>query len=201
MILKRIAQRHKSWRRENKKLRQWKLNGYTLPAPQTVKQHVLHRYATPDGMWVETGTYLGTTTQFLADNYKFVHTIEPAEVFYEKAIKKFTGMNVKIYHGPSERVMPKLLPQLSGNINFWLDGHYSGGETFNGGQKCPVIEELDAIHQHRENMNKITIFIDDVRCFYPDTLETGYPDISFLINWSEQNGMTWRTEHDIMIIR
>lgn len=201
MTLKKFAQRYKSWKRENKKLRHWKASGYALPAPQTVKQGVLLRNALPDGLWVETGTYVGTTTQFLAEHYNFVHTIEPAEIFYQKAVKKFMGMNVNVHHGSSEQVMPELLKQLSGNANFWLDGHYSGGETFYGDQECPIIDELDAIRSNRANLNKITIFIDDIRCFYPDTLQSGYPLISYLTNWSEENGMTWRIEHDIMVIR
>ena len=48
----------------------------------TVKNRVLSRYLQMDGAWVETGTYKGETTRFLAGFGGQVHTIEPEETLY-----------------------------------------------------------------------------------------------------------------------
>lgn len=130
----------------------------------------------------------------------YVHTIEPAETFFNRAKKKFENGNVTVHHGTSEEVLPELLPQLSGSMNFWLDGHYSGGETFQGDQECPIIDELDAISLNRARFENIVVLIDDIRCFYSEPSVTGYPNVSYLTNWAELHGLTWHIEHDIMIM-
>lgn len=195
-----LSKRYKAWKREQKKLRDWKLNGYALPAPQTVKQHVFKRYAIPTALWVETGTYVGTTTEFLAGNYSYVHTIEPQKEYFDKAIKKFSDKNVAVHHGTSEQIMPILLPQLSGSINFWLDGHYSGGDTYKGDRECPIIKELEAISDNISRLEKFVIFIDDIRCFTSEPPDPGYPNVNFLTDWAGQHDLNWRIEHDIMIM-
>ena len=69
--------------------------------------------------------------------------------------------NVEILKGLSEEVLPSLLPRLSGDINFWLDGHYSGGITGCGTNEFPIMEELESILQW--NVKKEVIYIDDLR--------------------------------------
>ena len=200
-MFKKISHRYRSWRREQKKMLQWKLNGYSLPAPQTVKQHVLKRYAISHALWVETGTYMGTTSEFLANNYSYVHTIEPQEIFFQKAAKKFLDRNVMVHQGTSEQVMPDLLNQLGDSINFWLDGHYSGGDTYKSDQECPIISELEVISKNIDKFKKIAIFIDDIRCFTSQPPEIGYPHINFLVDWAGRHNLSWRVEHDIMIMK
>ena len=46
---------------------------------------------------------------------------------------------------------------------FWLDGHYSGGETAKGDADSPLREELEAIGRHPIKTHVIPI--DDVRSF------------------------------------
>ena len=55
-------------------------------------------------------------------------------------------------------VLPKLLPNLSGDINFWLDGHYSSGLTFKGDQECPIKDELDQIGNNLKRLSYGNIF-------------------------------------------
>lgn len=56
---------------------QWRARGYREYAPQLVKQNLFLKYGVPQAQWVETGTYVGETTDFLSKNYLFVYSIEP----------------------------------------------------------------------------------------------------------------------------
>ena len=99
-------------------------------------------------------------------------------------------------------MFPKLLKSLSGDVNFWLDGHYSGGITFKGKKNCPVEDELNAIEVNLINFSKITILIDDVRCFLSENSEySDYPSIDYLVNWACRLNMRWRIDNDIFVIQ
>ena len=108
---------------------------------------------------------------------------------------------IKLYNGFSEIIFPKLLPTLNGACNFFLDGHYSGGDTVKGEKECPIIEELTSIKNNLSNFNNVTILIDDVRCFLPNYCAKDYPDINYLVNWSVSNNFDWRIEHDIFVMQ
>ena len=43
------------------------------------------------------------------------------------------------------RRVPELVRQLDGPALFWLDGHYSGGDTAKGELDTPVSAELESI--------------------------------------------------------
>lgn len=180
---------------------EWRLRGYADHSPQTVKQRVLARNSTEGSTWVETGTYLGTTTDFLSSNASMVHTVEPEPNLYERAKNRFSGKkNVNVINGTSEEVFPKLLPTLKGDINFWLDGHYSAGSTFQGKNDCPVEEELKAISSNLANFGRVSLLIDDVRCFLPRASGyDDYPSIDFLVDWARRHAMYWHIEHDIFV--
>ena len=130
-----------------------------------------------------------------------VYSIEPSEDFFNKACLRFKGSNVTLIKGVSEIVLFELLPTLNGDINFWLDGHYSEGETFKGDTECPVEDELKAIEENLNNFNAVTILIDDVRCFLPSIKGKDYPSIDYLVDWARRHQMSWRIEHDIFIIQ
>ena len=167
-------------------MQQWRARGYLENAPQLVKQNLFVKYGVPQAQWVETGTFLGETTDFLSNSYSFVYSVEPEKELYKNAMKKFLNQNVELFNGVSEDVMPSLLLRLKGDINFWLDGHYSAGVTFKGNKDCPVEEEL----------------IDDVRLFLPtNTTYSDYPSIDFLVDWARVNNFNWRVEHDVFVMR
>jgi hypothetical protein len=48
------------------------------------------------------------------------------------------------------------------NILFWLDAHWSGGDTYGESDECPLIEGLRLIFSSRKNY---AILIDDARLF------------------------------------
>ena len=180
----------------------WKQRGYLENSPQKVKQNVFLKYGIEGANWVETGTYLGTTTQYLSNLSHHVYSIEPEQNLYSDARKRFEGRNVTLFNDTSENVLPSLLPKLNGNINFWLDGHYSAGVTFKGDKDCPVEDELSAIEANFDNFEKISIIIDDVRCFLPSESEySDYPSIDYLVDWARKMNMIWRIEHDIFIMQ
>lgn len=180
----------------------WKKRRYLDHSPQFIKQEVFLARAVSGAPWVETGTYLGTTTDFLARKYPLVHTIEPAKLFYEKAKKTFHGRNVNVILGSSEHVFPNLLPTLRGDLNFWLDGHYSSGMTFKGKTDCPIEDELPAISANLRNFGKVCILIDDLRLFVTDSAEyADYPSIDFLVDWARAHSFRWRVEHDIFVMQ
>ncbi|MEN3150958.1 hypothetical protein ABCW43_26995 [Neorhizobium sp. IRAMC:178] len=183
-------------------LKEWEQRDYSEQSPQFLKERMFLKHGLEGAQWVETGTYLGKTTQFLASKFPFVHSIEPEASLYQKAADKFAGRNVQVHNGTSEEILPGLLPKLSGDINFWLDGHYSAGITYRGAQDCPVLDELAAISSNMTNFRAVAILIDDVRCFLPENFEMyGYPDISRLVDWANENQFFWRIEHDIFIMR
>jgi len=183
-------------------IKKWGKTNFLEHSPQMIKEFVFERYGIDNAPWVETGTFLGKTTNFLRERYPHVYTIEPEIKLYNDALKRFIGKNVTLYNDVSENVFPNLLKKLSGDVNFWLDGHYSEGVTFKGDKDCPVEDELNLIEANLNNFNKITILIDDVRCFLPTNSDyPDYPSIDYLVDWARRFNMSWRIEHDIFIMQ
>jgi hypothetical protein len=185
-----------------RQMRQWREYGYLENSPQLVKEEVFIKYGIQDSQWVETGTYLGTTTRFLSDRFPSVHSIEPGLDLFKQAVERFKGRNVKLYNDVSENVFPELLPTLSGDINFWLDGHYSAGVTFKGDKDCPVEDELNAISENLSLLSNVTILIDDVRCFLPTSDGYNeYPSLDYLVDWAREHRFNWLIVHDIFVMK
>jgi hypothetical protein len=88
------------------------------------------------------------------------------------------------------------------DINFWLDGHYSEGLTFKGDSDTPIKFELEVISSFKQAFSNITIFIDDVRCFEKtDHKYRDYPTLNFLVEWANLNKFDWKITHDILILK
>lgn len=181
----------------------WKKRRYAAPSPGYIKVQVLLRNAVSDATWVETGTYLGDTTAVLSRHARQVYSIEPAPALFEQAVRRFRSTaNVRILPGTSEQQLPQLLPTLSGDINFWLDGHYSAGMTYQGSVDTPIVAELACIESHFPRYRNVVVLIDDVRCFDPSIEEFAqYPDLDFLVDWARRNRCKWHIEHDIFVAK
>jgi|SRR5579872_1937728 len=188
---------------KNSDFRDWGDREFAAPSPHFVKQKVLLRNGLPDATWVETGTFMGDTTSVLSKVAKMVYSIEPEPTLFSNAEEKFSNTsNVKIIRGLSEDVFPKLLPTISGNVCFWLDGHYSGGITFKGPQHTPIIDELTAIGRNITQMGETVVMIDDIRCFDPANPEFSvYPSVDVLVDWARKHNLNWHIEHDIFIAK
>lgn len=152
-------------------------------------------------VWVETGTYLGRTSKWLASHESRVITIEPDERLVRRARRLFKKrQNVSVIQGSSERVFVELLPELRGNVSFWLDGHFSGGITASGESETPIRMELAQIEVHRHKWSGLNVFVDDFRCFDPKGSEPStYPSRAYLVDWAVRNNLSWTVEHDIFV--
>ncbi len=185
--------------KKSKYLKKWEQREFAAPSPHFIKQAVLLRNGLKNATWVETGTFRGATTQVLSRVAKMVYSIEPEPSLFSEADKLFKNRNnVKILNGLSEEVFPTLIPDLRGDICFWLDGHYSAGVTFKGPQDTPITNELAIIGDNLHNMNQVVVMVDDVRCFNPSLPDfSTYPSIDFLVDWAREHKLKWHIEHDI----
>lgn len=181
----------------------WHARKYDSPSPHFVKQSCLLRNGFPSATWIETGTYLGQTTQLLSKNASKVYSIEPEPKLFARARNFFRNYsNVEILSGTSEDVFPILLPRIGGDVNFWLDGHYSAGITFKGQQDTPILDELDCISRNINHFSKVCVLVDDIRCFNPRLPEyASYPSVDKLVEWANKHQLIWHIEHDIFIAK
>jgi hypothetical protein len=180
----------------------WVYQDFNLPAPQRVKTRVLQRNAFIEGNWIETGTYLGDTTRFLAKTFPnlIVTSLEPDFTlfsFNKSRLSKFH--NIKLVNSTSENSLSDLVSNETGTLNFWLDGHFSGDITFKGQIYSPILEELNIIERNISRL-KVCVFIDDIRDFTGDE-QTGYPSKNKLVDWANRNNCEWHIEMDIFIAK
>jgi hypothetical protein len=175
--------------------------GFQDPAPNWVKWRVLKKHFIKGGTCVETGTYLGETTEFLSRNYPKVISLEPHFILFENAKVRFESTpNVEVLNISSEDGFDKIVNNIFCSANFWLDGHFSGDGTFDGGGITPIEIELEVIKRYMKNMADISIAIDDFRLFQEDG-SSGYPSPNILVNFANRNGFNWTIERDIFLMR
>ena len=181
----------------------WRERAFSAPSPDFVKRACLLRNGIPGATWVETGTSLGITTRLLAAQAGKVYTLEPEPTLFANARRTLADLaNVEVLNGTSEQLLPRLLETLRGDVNFWLDGHYSGGVTFKGEKDTPVVEELAALQRALPRLGRVAVLVDDIRYFSPATkIYSGYPSLDFLVDWARANGFSWHIEHDMFVAR
>jgi hypothetical protein len=181
----------------------WAIRDFAAPSPHFVKQAVVIRNGIRNATWIETGTYLGQTTEVLSKLGSDVYSIEPEPQLFANALKLFENTkNIHLLNGTSEQIFPDLLSKIHGDVNFWLDGHYSAGITFKGSQDTPILDELKNISINLNHFNKVCVLVDDVRCFNPNLPEySDYPNLDVLVDWARENEFNWHIEHDIFIAK
>ncbi|MFK7734915.1 MAG: hypothetical protein AB8B50_02740 [Pirellulaceae bacterium] len=113
--------------------------------------------------FVETGTFQGATTRWAASVFDEVHTIELARGLFDEyspGLKEIEGVHP--HFGDSTTRLPEIVRSLSTDpVLFWLDGHWSGGETAGETAECPIMAELECITKRNHDL----ILIDDARMF------------------------------------
>jgi hypothetical protein len=111
---------------------------------------------------IETGTYRGDGTRRLAEVFPHVVTIEVQPDLARAAAKALGDLpQVEVRAGSSRDVLPELVDASQPTL-YWLDGHWSGGDTGGVDDECPVLAELAAIAGgHPDDC----ILIDDARLF------------------------------------
>lgn len=162
----------------------WEYGGHPHPAPHRAKRKAVREYAHKYGtrILVETGTRYGDMIHAMLPYFDRLISIELGEDLFETAQQRFAREpKVELLLGDSAQKLPELLPTLSEPVLFWLDGHYSGGDTAKGNQATPISEELSAIlkraHDDPQGVGRSVILIDDARCF---GTWRGYPTLSTL---------------------
>lgn len=159
-------------------------------------------------VWIETGTYLGQTTLYLSKIASEVHTIEPSSALFEESKARLLGnKNIYQYLGTSQMMLEGLILDLLKSRNnlrdlsFWLDGHYSSGETFKGPENSPIKNELEILAKYLPFFNNVSIFIDDLHLFKREFESDGYPTVPDLISWSEKYELSWLISNNIFIAK
>jgi hypothetical protein len=181
--------------------RYWK-KSFSAPAPSKIKRAVLERHGLSEATWVETGTYFGDTTKFLSKKALYVHSIEPQPEIFAIASKRLRLLpNITLHNGTSEEMLVKILPNLHGNVCFWLDGHYSGGNTFRGPSDTPLMHELEQISKLISNWDAVVIAIDDIRLCGQYHVYGSYPELNYLVEFAKSNNLDWQIEHDIFVAK
>ncbi|MBG6174918.1 hypothetical protein IWQ55_002743 [Labrenzia sp. EL_208] len=182
---------------------EWEQKGFPAPSPSFVKRSVLLRLIEPGQKFVETGTYKGGTTRVLRSAGYEVTTIEVHKPLYDEHSPQLKQLGVNCLLGDSGKVFQDLLPDFrEKDVFFWLDGHFSAGITGIGDCETPIAEELEQINKNLlPSARKITIAIDDFRCFPQETAQSNYPSRGFLVDWARDNNFSWDVEHDIFVMK
>jgi hypothetical protein len=126
-----------------------------------LKNNIFKKYK--NNYFVETGCLLGAGIKnALQAGFQYIYSIELSPHYYKKCQKKFKdSKKVKLILGDSCQEIYPLIKDINEPITFWLDGHYSGGNTASGQFQSPLIQELEQIKNH--HIKNHTIIIDDMR--------------------------------------
>lgn len=133
--------------------------------------------------FMETGTNAGETTAWASEYFNQVYSSELAQRLYEKALVRFRDApNVHLLLGESPAHIMEIGPKLQRPL-FWLDAHWSGGNTAGVENECPLVAELNAIATLQ--LECPVILIDDARLFLapppPPHKWDQWPDITRII--------------------
>jgi len=181
----------------NQIITEYETNGGIIPPPPIVKQEIIKEYQDlyKCKYFIETGTWHGDMVLAQKDNFKTIISIELSEALAERARLIFAPYgHIHILQGDSGKLLSQAINGINGQAIFWLDGHFSGGDTAKGDKECPILEEIDAIFV---NNKKHIILIDDARCFAG---KNSYPFLSDLIDYIKNKDAKYQIEvkHDII---
>lgn len=157
----------------------WLNSGQHSSPPHAMKEILVRRYAARNAaqVFVETGTYMGDMVFAVKDEFEELYTVELSEELFVIAEKRFEGISqIHVVHGDSSKVLKRIVSNVNKPTLFWLDGHYSGGNTAGDSLSTPIIAELDIVLQNHIEGN--VVLLDDARLFVG---ANGYPKIEDLI--------------------
>jgi hypothetical protein len=178
----------------------WQLAGRPVPPPHSFKVQVVQQYArrfkTP--VLVETGTYRAQMIKGVHSSFHLIHSIElGVELHALASVATAALANVILWQGDSSTVLPQILSTLGGPCLFWLDAHYSGGETARGSSDTPILQELRVIFCYPRILP--IVLIDDAREF---GVAVDYPSIARMreLVGSIRRGWSFTVADDIIRI-
>ena len=174
-------------------------NKQRVSPPVLLKRAVIKRFArkfSPQ-VFIETGTYLGDTVAFVRNSFKEIHSIELGKELASAAQKRFSKRkNIHIHQGDSSKILPKVLAVVPGPYLFWLDAHYSAGDTVGDDKHLPLVAEIKTILDHW--IPGSVVLIDDARLMGK---QKGYPSFERIKKLIQSSGHNLKIEQNLDIIR
>jgi hypothetical protein len=134
-----------------------------MPSINKFFLNLLHDDYTKYNCFIETGTFFGDTIFSVEPYFNKLYTIEISEKYYYNAKNNYSGSKINFILGDSASVFESLLPNISDKCIFFLDGHWSSGDTGRSNKDCPLDEEIT--HINNLFTNDAIIIIDDFRLF------------------------------------
>ena len=173
--------------RTGKEIRRWAKNGRSKSPPQPYKSKIIKMYAKKFSIniFIETGTYLGNTVNAVKKSFKKIYSIELNRTLYLKAKQKFIKYkHINVILGDSSEKLPEILSKIESPCLFWLDAHYSGGNTSKTNVETPITKELQCIlnYPHKNHV----ILIDDALDFTGKNDYPTIPELKEMINQYEE---------------
>src|SRR5271165_7194980 len=108
---------------------------------------------------VETGTCMGDTVETVRTHFEDVFSVELSPVFYEACKVKFARrVNVHLFFGSSDELLPEIIAKTKGPLLFFLDAHSTGGHSAANGDQ--TVSEMQTIAKLCPDA---LVVIDDVR--------------------------------------
>jgi hypothetical protein len=137
-----------------------------MPSLDTTFLNSLHDDYKKYSCFIETGTLMGSTIFALEPYFDKLYTIEFSEQYYNNTKNNYNGNKINFLLGDSSIIFEKLLPTISNKSIFFLDCHWSGGDTGHSAKDCPLDEEIT--HINNLFQHEAIIIIDDFRLFVLD---------------------------------
>jgi hypothetical protein len=178
----------------------WLRNGKSITVAYAVKQHTVKQFAKKYGIrvFIEVGTYLGDMAAAVCNDFDRIYSIELSEDLFNRAAKKFAGYkHIAILHGDSFQVMPEILRRIEVPCLFWLNGHYSLGNSATWNKEGIMMEELKQIIAHP--IKNHVILIDEANLFAG---KNDFPTLEFMRTFVESRTPYYGfyTQNDIIRI-
>jgi hypothetical protein len=142
--------------------------------------------------FIETGSHTGIGIDLaLASGFEKVYSIELMEHYYNLCKNKFIDdVRVELILGDSYDELGKLLKLHPDTpFTYWLDGHYSGGDTGYGIKETPLIKELETILSR--NIDGELVYIDDMRLYRKFDDEVNSETIKSVIKKYKPDATLW----------
>jgi FkbM family methyltransferase len=119
-----------------------------------------HKYK--NSILVESGTFMGDGIQdALNCGFNKVISFEVAPALVTNARRRFANNHSVMIIQDTSANLYQYISDIKEPITFWLDGHWSQGDTSFQDVYCPLLQELDEIAKH--SIKSHTILIDDIR--------------------------------------